>query len=719
MNRRTIGGVVLALVAAAAVPLGLPRSVSASSGVAAFDSISMKPLPIEQAGNLNPTGTNTATMCVQPLSGGHTVAVGTMVYLSIDAGLFASSAPTGDTATVGATALTSTPTQFPTQASCSFANLESSGTLTDAIPITYTGPSAPVPTAGRDLIAATSDGVSFDATTGQCVGPGVCNTGTYVYSPVVAYTLTPTPIAATGTLAAGAHAAVTVVAKDGSGNPVPGAYLDLSLTSTGTSGGSATAFSQISGTTKTLTNLPTRFGADSTGTVTITYTTANPLPASGVDTITAQNHPTATHQGSTTYTYATSTGPPHGAYTPVTPFRVCDTRPAGPGIIANQCDTGSTGAGSGPIGSGATRVITVDNFGGLPASGVTAVVVNLTAIAPSQGTFLTLTPDGTAAKTSNVNPQAGAVVANLVEVGVSTAGKIDVFNALGTVNIALDIEGFVSSTSTGLFNGTSPVRICDTRAPGGAVALNRCNTGGASPIGSGATLTFNVNGSGSPVPGTGVSAVVFNLTAIAPTVKTVLTAFTGSPRPVASNLNVEAHKAVPNRVIVPVTCTGGNCTVSIWNGAGSVNIAVDIDGWFTTGSGTQFTALATPARICDTQNGNPSDGGCAKGLVGAGAGHVLNIEAAGIGGIPPYTGLAGGPVAIVANVTAVNATTGTFITVYPGTVLSAPNASDLNVPSYLPVTNLVVATLGTDGTINLFNALGNINLIVDVLGYYS
>jgi hypothetical protein len=711
MKRRTIG-VVLALVAAAAVPLGLPHSASAAS----FDSLNIKPLPIEQPGTLSPTGTNTVTMCVQPLLAGHVVAVGTMVYLSIDAGLF--STGTGGSATAEGTPLTLTPVQFPTQASCTYSNIEvPTTTLADAIPITYTGPN-PVPVAGRDVIAATSDGVSFDNTTGKCVGPGICNSGTYVYSPVTQYAITPSPtMAATGTLAAGAPVTVTVVAEDASGKAVPGAYLDLSLTSTGTSGGSATAFSQISMSVKHLTNLPNRFGADATGTVTISYTAANPLPASGTDTITAQNHPTATHSNFTTYTYAASTGPPQGPYTSVTPFRVCDTRPAAPGIVSNQCDNGSTGAGSGPIGSGATRVITVDNFGGLPASGVTAVVVNLTAIAPTQGTFLTLSPDGVSSRTSNLNPQAGQVRANLVEVGVSTAGKIDVFNALGSVNIALDIEGFVSSTSTGLFTGTSPVRICDTRAAGGSVAPNRCNTAGASPLGPGATLTFNVNGAPSPVPGTGVSAVVFNLTAINPSVRTVLTAFTGVSRPIASNINVEAHAAVPNRVIVPVTCTGGNCTVSIWNGAGSVNIAVDIDGWFTTGTGTQFTALATPARICNTQNGNSSDAGCSKGLVGSG--QVLNIEAAGIGGIPPDTGGAGSPVAIVANVTAVNATTGTFITVYPGTVLSAPTASDLNVPSYLPVSNLVVATLGTDGTINLFNALGGVNLIVDVLGYYS
>jgi hypothetical protein len=83
-------------------------------------------------------------------------------------------------------------------------------------------------------------------------------------------------------------------------------------------------------------------------------------------------------------------------------------------------------------------------------------------------------------------------------------------------------------------------------------------------------------------------------------------------------------------------------------------------------------------------------------------------------------GGAGAPVAVVANVTAVNATTGTVVTVYPGPVGSAvPTSSGLNIPSFEPETNLVVVEVGADGTINLRNDLGDVNLIVDILGYYS
>jgi hypothetical protein len=100
-------------------------------------------------------------------------------------------------------------------------------------------------------------------------------------------------------------------------------------------------------------------------------------------------------------------------------------------------------------------------------------------------------------------------------------------------------------------------------------------------------------------------------------------------------------------------------------------------------------------------------------------GHFITINVTGVDGIGLLIG-SHTPVAIVANISAVNATTSTFVTVYPGPASAGrPSASDLNEPNFLPVTNLVVVKVGTDGTINLFNDLGNVNLIVDVLGYYS
>jgi len=400
--------------------------------------------------------------------------------------------------------------------------------------------------------------------------------------------------------------------------------------------------------------------------------------------------------------------PSQAPYTAVAPFRVCDTRPVAPGIATNQCN----GVGGGPIGGNAFRSVVVT--GGVVPSTATAIVVNLTAIAPTASTYLSLYPAGGSHTTSNVNPPAGAVIATLSEVGIGTGGAIDVYNAAGSINIAIDVEGYVDASSTGLFNSAAPTRICDTRGVGAGVASNQCNTLGASPLGVNGTQTFNVSTTGDGIPSSGVSAVVFNLTAIDPTVGTVLTAYAGGTvKPAASNLNLGAGTNVANRVIVPVS---GTETVTIWNAIGSVNVAVDIEGWFATGSGSQFTALPSPARVCDTRYGGNAQGCATPGTIGAGG--VLTINVTGIDGIPSLGG-AHSPIALVASVTVLGATTGTYVTVYPGN-LSRPNASDLSVPSALAVTNLVVVGIDpTTGTINLYNATGNVNLIVDIFGYYS
>jgi hypothetical protein len=708
MPKRTLAVLGVVAFAGLALPFGLPQTAQAAGTIA---SISLMPFPIAQPGTL--TASTPIAMCVQPRnSSGGIIGVGVPVWLSFYSGLFTAPLVQTSTALVGSTPLTTTPASFLTVASCTSAG----GTSADSVAVSYTAPTNPIPAHGRDVLIAADSAVD-SGTTGACPGTGVCNNGTYVYSPVTQYAFAPVPpIAPNGSLAAGAVVNFTVTAEDSGAHAAPGAFLDLSLSSTASPNGSATGFNHFSGFSKErITNTPQRFGTDNAGAVQVAYTAASAI--SGVDTITAQDHPiTPTALDSTTYTYGSTVAFTQAPYTAVTPFRVCDTRPAGGGIAANQCNA----AGKGPITQGQTRAVTVT--GGLVPGTATAIVVNLTAIAPTNGTFVKLFPAGGSSQTSNVNPQAGQVVANLAEVAIGTAGQIDVFNAVGTINVALDVEGYVDTSSLGFFNATAPTRICDTRAVAPGIASNQCNNSGAGqhPIGPGVVLNFNVTSSGSPIPNAGVTAVVFNLTAIGPTARTVLTAYpgpTGSSRPNASNINLNAGQAVPNRVIVPVPsgCTTA-CTVNLWNAVGFTNVAVDVDGWFGTAAAAQFTAL-TPARVCDTQSGTLNDNGCNKAMIPAGG--VLNINVTGIDGLP-VLGSAHSPIAVVVNVTAVNATSPTFVTVYAGPFsVIHPTASDLNAPSFEPVTNLVVAQVGSDGTINLFNAAGNVNLIVDVFGYYS
>jgi hypothetical protein len=148
-------------------------------------------------------------------------------------------------------------------------------------------------------------------------------------------------------------------------------------------------------------------------------------------------------------------------------------------------------------------------------------------------------------------------------------------------------------------------------------------------------------------------------------------------------------------------------------------VVVDVSGYYTAagGTGSEFSVEPDPVRICDTRAGDPS------GLTGGynqcngkpiGAGDSLTINVSGLAGIPES-----GSTAVVVNLTGVNPSAPTFLTVYP-TTLPNPLVSDLNEITGDVRANLVVATLNaTNGTITIYNSAGTTNVVVDVLGWYS
>ena len=202
------------------------------------------------------------------------------------------------------------------------------------------------------------------------------------------------------------------------------------------------------------------------------------------------------------------------------------------------------------------------------------------------------------------------------------------------------------------------------------------------------------------IPGAGVSAVVMNVTATNTSSAGFFTVYpTGVTRPLASNLNWAAGVTVPNRVIVPVGSTG---KVTFYNGVGSADLIVDVNGYFTDAStsGASFTTLS-PTRIVDTRNGT---GGRSSPL---GPGETMIVTVAGSGGVP------GAAKAVVLNVTVDGPTAASDLVVWPdGT--SAPVASDLNFVAGQAVPNLVIG-----GKIDIRNDFGSTSVIVDVVGWYG
>ena len=326
--------------------------------------------------------------------------------------------------------------------------------------------------------------------------------------------------------------------------------------------------------------------------------------------------------------------------------------------------------------------VAINGQGGIPANGVAAVVLNVTAVGPTHAGFLTVYPTGTPRPTaSNVNFVAGQTVPNLVQVAIGKRGSVSLYNLIGNTNVIFDVAGWVStafntSGNAGRYQPMAPARLLDTRDGSG-------DPGGvSSPLGQGQPINLAVTGHGG-VPATGV--------------------------PNTSNLNFLGNQTLANRAIVAV---GDNGNVSFYNRWGQTNLVVDVSGWFTDSSTAaatgQFSGVA-PARIVDTRIGLGYPTGLTRGSV--------TIQIAGRGGVPAMTGGAP-PTAVVLNVTVTNPNAAGFLTVYPSGS-TPPSASDVNFVAGQSVPNLVIARLNTDGTIRVFNFQGRTDVVIDVFGYYG
>lgn len=396
---------------------------------------------------------------------------------------------------------------------------------------------------------------------------------------------------------------------------------------------------------------------------------------------------------------------PSGSYVALPPERIADTRAGSGEPYAGQA-----------IGACSTLQVQVGGKGGVPSSGALSSMLDVTAISSAAGGYLTVYPAGSARPlASDVSFGPGGIVPALVSVPLSTGsaqGEVAVYNGSSTpTNIVVDVEGYVTADAqagAGLYDSSSPQRLCDTRE--GTGYTTPCT--GKTP-GPGQSLTVPVEGNGQ-FPSSGVAAVVLNVTAVDPTSGGFLTVYpTGMSPPMASNVNFRPGQIVANRVIVRV---GQGGDVSVYSSGGNPGIVVDAEGYFSApgGSGAMFHPLS-PARICDTR---PSS---ASGVSDQCTGHTLEpggetlyVKVAGNGGVP-----SSGAVAVIANVTVTDTGSagggGSFLVAYPA-FTSEPSSSDLNWQAGQTVANLAVLPLGS-GYAAFTNNTGTADVIVDVVGW--
>jgi hypothetical protein len=283
---------------------------------------------------------------------------------------------------------------------------------------------------------------------------------------------------------------------------------------------------------------------------------------------------------------------------------------------------------------------------------------------------------------------------------VSVAGLLALAVAsMGPIGAQAQTLKAAGSTTEGSYVAVTPYRVADTR-PGSGQAY------AGQTLGTAATLNVQVTGTAAGDAPAGAAAAVLNVTAVDPTAPGFLTVFpAGTTMPTVSNLNFAAGTIVPNLVTVGLSSTG---MVSIYNLTGNTDVVVDVEGYYSStpasnGSGL-YNALS-PYRVAGTlQIGQ---------LFGTNS--TAAVPVTGVDGVPTTA------TAVVVNVTAAWATLPSFLTVYPAGA-TQPLASDLNFGAQATnqaIANRVTVGVGTSGNIDIYNLQGNVNVDVDVDGYYT
>jgi hypothetical protein len=421
--------------------------------------------------------------------------------------------------------------------------------------------------------------------------------------------------------------------------------------------------------------------------------------------------------GMRTCVYDAGSAPvPSGGFHPLNPTRVLDTR-TGTGISNGPLRPGDGRLGSEP--NPDYRHAETDNHefkvtgvAGIPESGVSAVLLNVTAVAPPYAGFVSVYPRppavgdffndqatyGGLPSTSNLNLNAGETVPNMVLARVGAGGIVRLnYSGYAPMHIIADVAGWFDTSAPetargGLgFSSVAPSRLLDTRNHVGD------NIGRYQP---GDTRSLQVAGvAGVPAD---AQSVVLNITGAAPTGIGFVTVFPdGTVMPNASNLNLNPGQTRPNLVVVKVGA-GGRIRLAALET--DTDLIVDVLGYYGTGGGR--TTTIDPVRVVDSRGGLGTD---ARAF---GPGETRRVKVAGVSGVPANAR------AVMLNVTAVTPTSWGWLTVWPSN-LKQPGASNLNWPGGTNVPNMVMVGVAPDGTISIYNDLGDTQVLVDVFGYVT
>ncbi|WGL50735.1 RHS repeat-associated core domain-containing protein [Nocardioides sp. BP30] len=362
-----------------------------------------------------------------------------------------------------------------------------------------------------------------------------------------------------------------------------------------------------------------------------------------------------------------------------------------------------TGTSTGVMTPGNWRSLQVAGLSqfNLPATGISSVQVTLTAVNPTgEGAIHVGATTSSTANALIYNDGVNGTVTNTAIVPVDGNGKIYLEATGSSTDLLVDLEGYYTAgapAAAGYVPSPTPARIVDTRNGTGLPQA---------PLTNGSTPTITVAGhAGVPA---GASAVFVNFEVLNGSTSAgyLLANAYGAPTS-QSSLNFPGSVSTALGAVVPLSADG-KMSVKYVGVSGSINLLVDIAGYFAPAGGTlagggqgAFTPAAT--RVVNS--------------VTIPASTTQTFPVAGVNGVP----VAGsGITAIAANVQLVNAgSAGGWLAVYADNAASAGAAID-DAPNSTR-SNFVTVALGPDGGIKIQNGspTDSVRVYVDVQGWYT
>lgn len=276
--------------------------------------------------------------------------------------------------------------------------------------------------------------------------------------------------------------------------------------------------------------------------------------------------------------------PAPGAYQPLNPTRVFDTR------TSHQ-----------PLGPGAITRVRIQGVAGLPASGISAVTIILSVPNPAATGSLSVFPSGTSwPGAATMSFTAASTQQNTITAQLGGDGAVSVRNNAGSaVHLVADVVGYYVA-GPAVPGGYRPVplqRIFDTRAAG------------SHPLASGDMVNVPVTGRGA-IPASNVSAGAVNLTVLSPAGTGSVSVFPAGTAWDTSTTASFTTGRTEQTMLTAQLGTDGAFTVRNDTGT-AVQLIIDIAGYYLAGSPPVAGGYVPMARdrIFDTREYLPFQGG--------------------------------------------------------------------------------------------------------------